>query len=176
MWLIVSCVVQSKARVYTGESGGSYWTCLILPSSPQLLITFTLMMFQWQLITPPDGSLSLRLLFPCWLGSADMSSFLSWLQLVFESIQPSQHVCYLPVRWPHTPDLPTHCAHHANPCWSCSCSEVTLKTLSLVSWTMWDLCKTLNKATQNAESLCGVNHCMASFHQLSLVCSTIQSQ
>lgn len=37
MWLIVSCVAQSKARVYTGESGGSYRTYLILPSSPQLL-------------------------------------------------------------------------------------------------------------------------------------------
>lgn len=127
MWLILSCVAQSKARVYTGESGDSYWTCLILPSSPQLLITFRLMMFQCQLITPPDVSLSLHFLFPCWLGSTDMSSFLSWLQLLFESIQPPQHVCHLPVRWPHTPDLPTHCAQ-ANSCWSRSCSEVRLKT------------------------------------------------
>lgn len=78
MWLNVSCVAQSKACVYTGESGGSYWTYIILPSSPQLLITFILMMFQCQLITPPDVRLSLNFLFPCWLGSADMSSFMSW--------------------------------------------------------------------------------------------------
>lgn len=93
MWLIVSCVAQSKARVHTGESGGSYWTCLILPSSPplQLLITFTLMMFQCQLITPPDVSLSLRFLFPCWLGSADMSSFLSSLVVLW--IHPNITAC-----------------------------------------------------------------------------------
>lgn len=33
MWLIVCCVAQSKARGYTDKSGGSDWTCLILPST-----------------------------------------------------------------------------------------------------------------------------------------------
>lgn len=175
MWLIVSCVAQSKARVHTGESGGSYWTCLILPSSPQLLITFTLMMFQCQFITPPDVSILLFFLFPCWLGVIWYEQ-LPVMVTVALWIHPTITACLLSAC-----EMTTHSWSHTlcSPCKAMLELQLfrsEIKDFITGVITMWDLCKTLNKAIQNAESLCGVNNCMASFQQLSLVCSTILSQ
>lgn len=176
MWLTVSCVAQSKARVYTGE-----WRQLLNLSYS----SFTTIIDHIHINDVPMSahytprctvSLSLRFLFPCWLGVSwyeqlpVMVTVALWIHPTITACLPS--ACEMTT---HSWSIDTLCS----PCKSMLELQLfrgEIKDFITGVITMWDLCKTLNKAIQNAESLCRVNHCMASFHQLSLVCSTIQSQ